>query len=149
MPKSVFFLFLFSYFGPDARNPHSSRRAGSQIGPQTSGLSRWSRCGRSLRTTMRTAFAQPEGANAIQASSPHIQVRRPTIEPFFVKKYRDFEASSLGVLVFRGTFRPNFDLLWPILTCFDPFRRQTSPIPTYSPGGPDLFSPIATYFVSQ
>ena len=36
------------------------------------------------------------------------------MEPFFVKNYRDFEASSLGIPVFRGTFRlilPNFDML--------------------------------------
>ena len=72
------------------------------------------------------------------------------------KKYRDFEASSLEILVFRGTFHPiwpnfdpvltNSDLVWPIL----PGRPDLfPPIPTYSPGGPDLFSPISTYFVSQ
>ena len=32
--------------------------------------------------------------------------RRPTVEPFLSKNYRDFKASSLGILVFRGTFRP-------------------------------------------
>ena len=44
---------------------------------------------------------------------------------FLSKNYRDFEASSLGILVFRGTFRliwPDFD---PVLTNSDlfwPFR---------------------------
>ena len=33
-------------------------------------------------------------------------LRRPTMEPLS-KNNRDFEASSLGILVFRGTFRPN------------------------------------------
>ena len=34
-------------------------------------------------------------------------VGRPTMEPFFLSKnYRDFEVSSLGVLVFRRTLRP-------------------------------------------
>ena len=31
--------------------------------------------------------------------------RRPTMEPFSVKNYRDFEASFLEILVFRGTIR--------------------------------------------
>ena len=50
-----------------------------------------------------------------------------------------------------------FDLIltmfWPMLTCFDPFQRAGL---TYFhlfrlilQGGPDLFSPIWTYFVSQ
>ena len=37
----------------------------------------------------------------------------------FSKNYRDFELSSLGILVFRGTFgaiRPNFDPFRPIPT---------------------------------
>ena len=33
------------------------------------------------------------------------RVRRPTVEPFLSKNYRDFEASSLGILVLRGTCR--------------------------------------------
>ena len=64
------------------------------------------------------------------------------MEPFFVKNYRDFELSSLGILEFRGTFgsiRPNFD---PISTNSDLFQ-------TIFPGGPDLFSPISTYFAGR
>ena len=79
--------------------------------------------------------------------------RRPTMGPFFLSKnYRDFKASSLEILVFRGTFRPiwpnfdpvltNSDLFWPV----SPGRPDLSPIPTYSPGGPNLLSPISTYF---
>ena len=66
--------------------------------------------------------------------------------------YRDFELSLLGILVFRGTLgslRPNLD---PVpyfkafcradLTYFHLFRHSL-------PSGPDLFSPIWTYFDSQ
>ena len=55
------------------------------------------------------------------------------------KKHRDFEVSSLGMLVLRRTFGsiwPNFD---PVFTNSDLFR----PI---LPGRPDLFSLILTYF---
>ena len=45
-------------------------------------------------------------------SKPQL-LRRPTVEPSFVKTSHDFEASSLIALVFEGTLRsirPNFDL---------------------------------------
>ena len=43
------------------------------------------------------------------------------MEPSFVKNYRDFEASSLGILVFRGTFRPILPKSGPVLTNSDLF----------------------------
>ena len=45
---------------------------------------------------------------------------------FFVKKLPRFRGFFPWNLVFRGTFRPiwpNFDPVWPILTCFDLFRQ--------------------------
>ena len=83
----------------------------------------------------------------------HVIFRRPTMEPSFVKTYRDFEASSFGILVFRG-HEVRFDLIFgPVLTNSDLFCRAGL---TYfrlfrpiSPCGPNLFSPISTYFVSQ
>ena len=72
------------------------------------------------------------------------------MEPFFVKKYRDFEASSLGILVFRETsrliwpdFDPVFDQFWPVLTYF---AGQTWPILTYSDPFAGRTWPIFTYF---
>ena len=81
-----------------------------------------------------------------------------SMEPCFVKNYRDFELSFLGILVFRGTFgsiRPNFD---PVSTNSDLFQTilpggpdllSSTYFDLFLPGGPDLFSPIWTYFVSQ
>ena len=54
------------------------------------------------------------------------------------KKYRDFELSFLGILVFRKTFgsiRPNFDSV----------SNNSDLLQTILPGGPDLFS-LFTYF---
>ena len=79
-------------------------------------------------------------------------LRCPTMEPVLSKHFRDFEVSSLGILVFRGTFRPiwpNFDLLltnsdlfWPIsradLTYFHLFRPVRRVDLTYF----HLFRPI-------
>ena len=44
------------------------------------------------------------------------QLGVPPWSLFFVKTHRDFEASSLGILVFRGTFRPVCPNLDPVLT---------------------------------
>ena len=70
-------------------------------------------------------------------------LRRPTMEPFFVKKLPRFQFFFfLGICVFRGTFgsiRPNFD---PVSTNSDLFQ-------TILPGGPDLFSPILAYFAGR
>ena len=78
-----------------------------------------------------------------QQCSCSTPVRRPTMEPFFVKSYCDFEAASLGTLVFRGTFRP----IWHD---FDPVWTNSDLFWAISPGRPDLFRPIRrpdlTYF---
>ena len=55
------------------------------------------------------------------------------------KDYRDFELSFLGILVFRGTFGPTRPNLDPVSTNSGLFQPVLS-------GGPDLFSPISTYF---
>ena len=67
-------------------------------------------------------------------------------DPFSPKSYRDFGVSFLGTWVFGGTLgsiSPHFDLIWPILTYLDLFRRWTWPLLTYF----DLFRrPDLTYF---
>ena len=45
----------------------------------------------------------------------------PSWSLFLSKIYRDFEASSLGILVFRGTFHPISPDFDPVLTNSDLF----------------------------
>ena len=72
------------------------------------------------------------------------EMRHPTMEPFFRQRIPAISRLlSLDFWCFQGTFGLlNSTYFDPVLTNSDLFR----PI---SPGGPDLYSPISTSFVSQ
>ena len=99
---------------------------------------------RLLATAAAISFASDRRK---MATLNHMPSGVPPCSLLLSKNYRDFEASSFGILVFRGTWGSIWPNFGPLLTDSDLFCRAG---PTYfhlfrpiSPCGPDLFSPIS------
>ena len=75
---------------------------------------------------LRLAVLNLETPDYERTRNPATKLGVPAWSFFLSKNFRDFEASSLGILVFRGTFRPiwpNFDPVFTNSDLFDLFRR--------------------------